>query len=72
VNPQKAKQLTNMRSATADRKLQVAPPVKMGLEESLEHINHDELVEVTPKHIRLRKLLLDENDRRSAYSERKR
>ena len=72
VNPQKGKQLTNMRAASSDKKLQVAPPTKMGLEEALEHINHDELVEVTPKHIRLRKMLLDENDRRRAYSHRNR
>jgi GTP-binding protein len=72
VNPQKAKQLTNMRAATADRKLQVAPPVRMGIEESLEHINHDELVEVTPGHVRLRKQLLAETDRRRAHSERNR
>ena len=66
VNLQKAKQLSNMRSANADRKLKVAPAIRMGLEESLEHINSDEFVEVTPHHIRLRKSLLDENERKKA------
>ncbi len=66
VNAQKAKQLSNMRASGSDRKMKVAPPVIMGLEEALEHINHDECVEVTPNHIRLRKLLLDENDRKQA------
>jgi GTP-binding protein len=46
--------------------MHVAPPVIMGIEEALEHINADECVEITPNHIRLRKLLLDEKDRRRA------
>lgn len=66
VNAQKAKQLSNMRSTGADRKMKIAPPVVMGIEEALEHINADECVEITPHHIRLRKLLLDENDRKRA------
>ncbi len=66
VNAQKAKQLSNMRAAGADRKLQVAPPVRMGLEECLEHINPDEYVEVTPGHVRMRKVLLQEQARRRA------
>jgi len=66
VNAQKAKQLTNVRAARADRKLRVAPPVTMGLEECLEHINPDEYVEVTPRSIRMRKALLDENARKRA------
>ena len=63
----KAKQLSNMRSSGADRKMKVAPAIRMGIEECLEHINHDECVEITPNNIRLRKLLLDENDRKRAY-----
>ncbi|HPF35753.1 MAG TPA: translational GTPase TypA [Candidatus Krumholzibacteria bacterium] len=66
VNAQKAKQLSNMRSSGADRKMKIAPPVIMGIEEALEHINADECVEITPHHIRLRKLILDENARKQA------
>jgi GTP-binding protein len=64
VNAQKTKQLSNMRAAGSDRKMKIAPPVKMSLEEALEYLNHDELVEVTPKSIRLRKTILDENERK--------
>jgi GTP-binding protein len=64
VNAQKAKQLTNMRASGSDRKLKIAPAVKLSLEEALEHINHDEYVEITPHHLRMRKALLDENDRK--------
>ena len=66
VNAQKSKQLTNMRASGSDRKLRLAPSVKMSLEECLEHINHDEYVEVTPHHLRLRKALLSEIDRKRA------
>ncbi|MBT3316858.1 translational GTPase TypA [bacterium] len=66
VNAQKAKQLSNMRASGTDRKMKVAPPLIMSLEESLEYLNHDELVEVTPKNLRLRKTMLDENDRKQA------
>ncbi len=66
VNVQKAKQLSNMRASGTDRKMKVAPPVIMGIEEALEHINVDECVEITPNHVRMRKLLLDENDRKKA------
>ena len=66
VNAQKAKQLSNMRASGTDRKMKVAPPVIMGIEEALEHINVDECVEITPNHIRMRKLMLDENDRKRA------
>jgi GTP-binding protein len=59
VNAQKTKRLTNLRAASADRKAQLAPAVKMSLEEALEYINQDEYVEATPKHIRLRKAVLD-------------
>ncbi len=64
VNLQKAKKLTNMRAAHADRSLKIAPAVKMSLEENLEFIDDDELVEITPKAIRLRKVILDELERR--------
>ena len=66
VNAQKAKQLSNMRASGSDRKMKVAPPVVMGIEEALEHINSDEYVEITPRHIRMRKRLLDENARKRA------
>jgi GTP-binding protein len=66
VNVQRTKKLTNMRAAGADRAIKLPPPVRMSLEEALEYLNPDECVEVTPKSIRLRKLLLDENDRRQA------
>jgi len=71
VNAQKAKQLSNMRASGSDRKMKVAPPVLLSLEAALEHINPDEYVEVTPKNIRLRKALLDENDRKQAEKKAK-
>ena len=66
VNVQKAKQLTNVRSSGTDKSLKIAPAKKMSLEETLEYIADDELVEVTPKNIRLRKKLLTENERKRA------
>jgi len=66
VNAQRSKKLTNMRAAGSDRNIKLAPAVKMSLEEALEYLNQDECVELTPKSIRLRKLLLDENDRKQA------
>jgi GTP-binding protein len=64
VNPSKAKKLTNIRTTAADEKLILTPPRRMTLEAALEFINADELVEVTPKSIRLRKALLDHNVRK--------
>ena len=64
VNVTKSKKLTNMRASGADDKAKIVPPVVFSLEESLEYIKEDEYVEVTPHHIRLRKILLDENDRK--------
>jgi len=64
VNVQRAKQLTNMRAAGSDRNLKIAPARKLSLEQALEYIEDDELVEVTPKNIRLRKKLLTELERR--------
>jgi len=66
VNVAKAKQLTNMRAASADKGIILAPPITFTLEEALKYIEDDELVEVTPKSIRLRKRLLAENDRKKA------
>jgi len=66
VNVAKAKQLTNMRAASADKGIQLAPPITFTLEEALEYIEDDELVEVTPKSIRLRKRLLSANERKKA------
>ncbi len=64
VNPSKAKKLTNIRTTAADEKLFLTPPRVMSLEAALEFINDDELVEVTPKAIRLRKRYLDHNLRK--------
>ena len=66
VNVTKSKKLTNMRASGADDKAKIVPPVVFSLEEALEYIKEDEYVEVTPHHIRLRKILLDENDRKRA------
>jgi GTP-binding protein len=66
VNPLKAKQLTNIRAAGADEALTLTPPIETTLEYALEFINDDELVEVTPKSIRIRKKLLLEHERKKA------
>ncbi|MBS1220780.1 MAG: typA [Proteobacteria bacterium] len=66
VNPLKAKQLTNIRAAGSDENILLTPPVRLSLEQALEFIDDDELVEVTPKSIRLRKKLLLEHDRKRA------
>jgi GTP-binding protein len=66
VNVTKTKKLTNMRSSGSDDKLRLAPAIKFSLEEALEYIQADEYVEVTPESIRLRKVLLSENDRKRA------
>jgi GTP-binding protein len=63
INVCKGKQLTNMRSAGNDDNIQLAPPVKYSLEECLDFIEEDELIDVTPKTIRLRKKLLTKVDR---------
>jgi GTP-binding protein len=64
VNPTKAKQLTNIRAAGTDESLILSPPIRFSLEQALEFINDDELVEITPVSIRLRKKLLTENERK--------
>lgn len=66
VNPTKGKQLTNVRASGTDEALTLTPPIKHTLEQALEFIEDDELVEVTPNHIRLRKKLLTENERKRA------
>ncbi|MCC6109278.1 MAG: GTP-binding protein, partial [Denitrobacterium sp.] len=66
VNVSKTKNLGNQRSSTADKAIQLTPPVKFTLEEALEYIQDDELVEVTPKNIRLRKRILDTVARKKA------
>ncbi|MEE8343462.1 MAG: translational GTPase TypA [Gammaproteobacteria bacterium] len=64
VNPLKAKQLTNIRAAGTDENILLIPPIRMSLEQALEFIDDDELVEVTPKHIRLRKKQLKAHERK--------
>ncbi len=66
LNITKTKKLTNMRATGTDEKMHIAPAIKFSLEEALEYIQEDEYVEVTPKFIRLRKILLNENDRKRA------
>ncbi|CAH9019404.1 translational GTPase TypA [Candidatus Nitrosacidococcus sp. I8] len=66
VNPLKAKQLTNIRAAGSDENILLTPPICFSLEQALEFIDDDELVEVTPEHIRLRKKLLLEHERKRA------
>ena len=66
VNVTKEKKLTNMRAAGSDDKAKIAPAVKFSLEEALEYIQKDEYVEVTPHHLRLRKIILSEAERRKA------
>ncbi len=64
VNLTKTKKLTNMRASGSDEKMSIAPAIKFSLEESMEYIRKDEYLEITPKSLRLRKILLDENDRK--------
>lgn len=64
VNPLKTKKLTNVRAAGSDEAVRLTPPRKLGLEEAVSYIEDDELVEVTPRHVRLRKRLLDPHERK--------
>ena len=66
VNPTKAKQLSNVRAAGKDEALIISPPIKLSLEQAMEFIEDDELVEVTPQSIRVRKKILSESDRKRA------
>ena len=65
VNPLKGKQLTNVRASGTDEAITLTPPIRQTLEQALEFIDDDELVEVTPNHIRLRKKFLKGLDRKS-------
>jgi GTP-binding protein len=64
VNVTKSKKLTNMRASGSDEKIALAPPVIFSLEDALEYIKIDEYVEITPSHMRMRKIILDENERK--------
>ena len=64
INVTKSKKLTNMRASGADDKVKIVPPVVFSLEEALEYIKADEYVEITPNHIRMRKIILDELERK--------
>ena len=66
INVCKAKQLTNVRASGSDEKARVIPKVIMSLEECLEYIKEDELVEVTPKSMRMRKIILDHDQRKKS------
>ncbi|MDD2552878.1 MAG: translational GTPase TypA [Dysgonamonadaceae bacterium] len=66
VNVTRAKKMSNVRASGTDDKAQLSPPVVFSLEEALEYIKKDEYVEITPKHMRLRKVLLGENERKRA------
>ena len=66
VNPLKAKQLTNIRAAGSDENILLTPPIRFTLEQALEFIEHDELVEITPSSIRIRKRFLKEHERKRA------
>jgi GTP-binding protein len=68
LNVTKTKKLTNMRASGTDDKTNLAPPIRFSLEEALEYIQKDEYVEVTPTALRLRKILLNETDRKRQKS----
>jgi GTP-binding protein len=72
VNPTKEKKLTNMRSKSSDENIQLEPPRELTLEAALEYIEDDELIEVTPQAIRLRKRYLSTSDRKRLSREAKR
>ena len=66
INVTKAKKLTNMRASGSEEKVRLSPPLQFSLEEALEYIKADEYVEVTPKSMRMRKIILDELERKRA------
>jgi GTP-binding protein len=66
VNPLKGKQLTNIRTTSKDEAVILTPPIKMTLEKAVAYVADDELVEVTPQSVRLRKRFLDANERKRA------
>ncbi|MCI0522210.1 MAG: translational GTPase TypA, partial [Bacteroidales bacterium] len=69
VNVTKTKKLTNMRASGSDDKALLTPPVRFSLEEAMEYIASDEYIEITPKSMRLRKIMLNENDRKRARNQ---
>ncbi len=71
VNPLKGKQLTNVRASGKDDAIMLTPPVRFSLEQALEFIENDELVEITPADIRIRKRYLTENERKRVSREKK-
>ncbi len=71
VNVVEGKKLTNMRASGSDESMNIAPKVRMSLEEHMEYIQQDECIEVTPKHIRIRKIILDEMERKRADRKKK-
>ena len=72
INPCKKKNVSNMRTSSSDEAVRITPPRLLSLEQAIEYINNDELVEVTPEHVRLRKSILDRTVRgRNAKSNRK-
>ncbi len=70
INVTKSKKLTNMRASGSDDKVRIVPPIVFSLEEALEYIKEDEYVEVTPKSMRMRKIILDELERKRANKEK--
>ncbi|MEE2046301.1 translational GTPase TypA, partial [Nocardiopsis tropica] len=72
VNITKEKKLTNMRSATGDELVRLVPPRKLSLEQALEFCREDECVEVTPEHVRIRKVVLDQKERGRTAANKKR
>jgi len=66
VNPAKEKKLTNMRQSNAEELVRLIPKLNLSLDQALEFIREDEAVEVTPNHVRLRKVILDQQDRTKA------
>jgi GTP-binding protein len=72
VNPTKEKKLTNMRSKGSDENISLEPPRELTLEAALEYIEDDELIEITPKTVRLRKRFLGTSDRKRLSREAKR
>jgi GTP-binding protein len=70
VNVLKGKKLTNIRTTSKDEAVRLTPPIRMTLEKALAWVQDDELVEVTPKSIRLRKAILDPNDRKRSERQR--
>ena len=64
INVTRAKQLTNMRASGSDDNVRITPKINFSLEEAMEYIEKDEYLEVTPKAIRMRKIILDENERK--------